>query len=173
MRRRRGWRRQCGGSVHNRSLPCTLKFWQCWSTTAVYSAHYGSPNDDNDFVIDLLDDDLGLNFMPRNETNIDDDDYVKIDSELEDEARSSFLMNQNPSMNLIIGGPQSTNTTGMTASKAKFTKESDQKRKQWTNMKCLKRLKQNTVGSSPHRSLGVVDDTLRTMVDIEVNRLYV
>ena len=111
--------------------------------------------------------------MPWNETNIDDDDYVKIDSELEDEARSSFLMNQNPSMNLIIGGPQSTNTTGMTASKAKFTKESDQKRKQWTNMKCLKRLKQNTVGSSPHRSLGVVDDTLRTMVDIEVNRLYV
>ena len=79
-------------------------------------------------------------------------------------------MNKNPSMNLIIGGPQPNNTTGMTASEAQLTKESDQKiRKQWNNMRHLKCLKQKTVGSPPCTSLGMIDETLRTMVDIKAN----
>ncbi len=84
------------------------------STTAANHAHYGHANDDNDVVVDLLNDDRGSDFTPPNKdadsdstgTNIDDDDYVNIDSVLEDETRSSFLMNKNLSMNTIIGGDQ-------------------------------------------------------------------
>jgi hypothetical protein len=57
------------------------------------------------------------------------------------------------SMNTFVGGPQSTDTTNMTASEAKFAKESDKKRKQWTDIQRLKRLKQNTVGSPPRKWL--------------------
>jgi len=50
-----------------------------------------------------------------------------------------------------------------------------QKKKQWTDIQRLhlQHLKQNTVGSPPHKSLGVVADILQTMVEVEVNCLSV
>lgn len=103
------------------------------STATAYRAHYsyGSANDDNDIVLDLLNDNLGSDLMPPNEdadsdptvTNIDDEDYVDLDSESEDKAHFSFPVNKNLSMNITPGGPQPTNTTtGMIASEAKFAK---------------------------------------------------
>ena len=103
------------------------------STATAYRAHYsyGSANDDNDIVLDLLNDNLGSDLMPPNEdadsdptvTNIDDEDYVDLDSESEDKAHISFPVNKNLSMNITPGGPQPTNTTtGMIASEAKFAK---------------------------------------------------
>ena len=71
--------------------------------------------DDNDDVIDLLDNDLDLDLTPQKGTDIDDDDYVDIDTDSEDKARTSVPKNKKPPMNLIIGGPQPTDTTGMTA----------------------------------------------------------
>jgi hypothetical protein len=69
------------------------------SSTAAYRDKYGDDGScvdgcrsDNDDVIDLLDDDPDLYLTPRN-TDIDDDDYVDIDSDSEDEARTSFPKN--------------------------------------------------------------------------------
>ena len=77
-------------------------------------------------------------------------------------------------MNLIIGGPQPTDTTGMNAIDAKLTKEADRTlRKQWSNKTCLQRLKKNKVGSPPRASLGIIDESLRIMVDVDANRLSV
>ncbi len=84
------------------------------SLTAAYREKYGDDGNgidgcgsDNDNVIDLLDDDPDLYLTPPN-TNIDDDDYVDIDSDSEKEARTSFPKNKKPSKNLITGGPQPT-----------------------------------------------------------------
>ena len=53
-------------------------------------------------------------------------------------------------MNLIIGGPQPTDTTGMTAVDAKLTKEADRTlRKQWSDKIRLQRLKKNKVRYPP------------------------
>ncbi len=77
-------------------------------------------------------------------------------------------------MNLIIGGPQPTDTTGMNAIDAKLTKEADRTlRKQWSDKTCLQRLKKNKVGSPPHTSLGIIDENLQIMVDIKANHLSV
>ena len=124
-------------------------------------------------AIDLLDDDPDLYLTPPN-TDIDDDDYVDIDSDSEDEARTSFPKNKKPSKNLIIGGPQPTDTTGMSAVDAKLTKEADRTlRKQWSDKIRLQRLKENKVGSPPRASLGNINENLRVMVDVEANRLSV
>jgi hypothetical protein len=62
---------------------------------------------------------------------------------LEDKARTSFPKNKKPSMNLIIRGPQPTDTTGMNAVDAKLTKEANQNaRKQWSDKTRLQRLKE-------------------------------
>ena len=107
-------------------------------------------------------------------TDIDDDDYVDIDSGLEDEALTSFPKNKKISKNLIIGGPQPTDTTGMSAVDAKLTKEADRTlRKQWSDKIRLQRLKENKVGSPPRASLGNTNENLRVMVDVEANRLSV
>ena len=37
----------------------------------------------------------------------------------------------------------------------------------------LQRLKKNKVGSPPRASLGIIDETLQTMVDVEANHLSV
>jgi hypothetical protein len=150
------------------------------SSTAAYRDKYGDDGSgvdgcgsDNDDVIDLLDDDPDLYLTPPN-TDIDDDDYVDIDSDSEDEARTSFPKNKKLSKNLIIGGPQPTDTTGMSAVDAKLTKEADQTlRKQWSDKIRLQRLKENKVGSPPRASLGIIDENLRVMVDVEANRLSV
>jgi hypothetical protein len=70
------------------------------SSTAAYRDKYGNEGSgvdgfgsDNDDVIDLLDDDPDLYLTPPN-TDIDDDDYVHIDSDSEDEARTSFPKNK-------------------------------------------------------------------------------
>jgi hypothetical protein len=70
------------------------------SSTAAYRDKYGDEGSgvdgfgsDNDDVIDLLDDDPDLYLTPPN-TDIDDDDYVDIDSDSEDEARTSFPKNK-------------------------------------------------------------------------------
>jgi len=87
------------------------------SSTAAYPDKYGDDGScvdgygsDNDDAIDLLDDDPDLYLTPPN-TDIDDDDYVDIDSDSEDEAHTSFPKNKKPSKNLIIGEPQPTDTT--------------------------------------------------------------
>ena len=66
------------------------------SSTAAYRDKYDDDcscidgcGSDNDDVIDLLDDDPDLYLTPPN-TDIDDDDYVNIDSDSEDEARTLF-----------------------------------------------------------------------------------
>jgi hypothetical protein len=56
-----------------------------------------------------------LGFLSSHE-DIDDDDYVDIDDNSEDEMRSSFLKNSNRLGNLVCGGPQARDTTGMTDS---------------------------------------------------------
>ena len=151
------------------------------SSTAAYRDKYGDDGSgadgfgsDNDDVIDLLDDhDPDLYLTPPN-TDIDDDDYVDIDSDSEDEARTSFPKNKKLSKNLIIGGPQPTDTTGMSAVDAKLTKEANQTlRKQWSDKIRLQRLKENKVGSPPCASLGNINENLRVMVDVEANRLSV
>jgi len=150
------------------------------SSTAAYRDKYdddGSCIDgcgsDNDDVIDLLDDDPDLHLTPPN-TDIDDDDYVDIDSDSEDEARTSFPKNKKPSKNLIIGGHQPADTTGMSAIDAKLTKEVNRTlRKQWSDKIRLQRLKENKVGSPPRASLGNINENLRVMVDVEANRLSV
>jgi hypothetical protein len=77
-------------------------------------------------------------------------------------------------MNLIIGGPQPTDTTGMSAIDATFTKEANQTlRKQWSDKIHLQRLKENKVGSPPCASLGIIDKNLRVMVNVKANRLSV
>ena len=84
--------------------------------------------------------------------NIDDDDYVDIDvdSESEDETRSSFPKNKNPSMNMIIGGPQARSTEGMTKSEAKTIMDEDKRiRKRWTDNQRILSLKKNSIGSPP------------------------
>jgi len=107
-------------------------------------------------------------------TDIDDDNYVDIDSDSEVEARTSFPKNKKPSKNLIIGGPQPTDTTGMSTVDAKLTKEADRAlRKQWSDKIRLQRLKENKVGSPPRASLGIIDEYLRVMVDVEANCLSV
>ena len=149
-------------------------------STAAYHDKYGDDGSsidggrsDNDDVIDLLDDGPDSYLTPQN-TNIDDDDYVDIDSDSEDEACTSFPKNKNASMNLIIGGPQPTDTTGMSAVDAKLTKEADQTlRKQWSDKIRLQRLKENKVRSPPHASLGIIDENLQVMVDVKANRLSV
>jgi len=114
-----------------------------------------------------------LYLTPPN-TDIDDDDYVDIDSNLEDKARTSFPKNKKPSKNLIIGGPQPTDTKKMSADDAKLTKEANPTlRKQWSDKICLRRLKENKVGSPPCASLGIINENLRVMVDVEANRLSV
>ena len=87
------------------------------SSTTAYHNKYGDDGScvdgcgsDNDDVIDLLDNDPDLYLTPPN-TDIDDDDYVDIDSDLEDQARTSFPKNKKTSKNLIIGGPQPSDTT--------------------------------------------------------------
>jgi hypothetical protein len=150
------------------------------SSTAAYRDKYGDDGSgvdgcgsDNDDVIDLLDDDPDLYLTPPN-TDIDDDDYVVIDSDSEDEARTSFPKNKKLSKNLIIGGPQPTDTTGMSAVDAKLTKEADRTlRKQWSDKIRLQRLKENKVGSPPRASLGNINENLRVMVDAEANCLSV
>jgi hypothetical protein len=128
---------------------------------------------DNDDVIDLLDNNLDLYLTPQN-TNIDDDYYVGIDSDLEDKARTSFPKNKKSPMNFIIGGPQPTDTTGMTVVDAQLTKEADQKaRKQWSDKTRLQRLKKNKVGSPPRASVGIIDENPQMMVDVKANRLSV
>ena len=60
----------------------------------------------------------------------------------------------------------------MTAAEAKFVElEDKKKRKQWTDQQRQKRLKKNHVGSPPPKKLGFTSDRLRTMVDVEANRL--
>jgi hypothetical protein len=150
------------------------------SSTAAYRDKYGDDGSgvdgfgsDNDDVIDLLDDDPDSYLTPPN-TDIDDDDYVDIDSDSEDEARTSFPKNKKISKNLIIGGPQPTDTTGMSAVDAKMTKEADRTlRKQWSDKIRLQRLKENKVGSPPRASLGDINENLRVMLDVEENRLSV
>ena len=141
------------------------------SSTAGYCERYVSYNDD---VIDLLNNDLALYSTLQNATDIDDDDYVDIDSDSEDKACTSFPKNKKPPMNLIIGRPQPEDTTGMTAVEAQLTKEADQTvRKQWSDKRRLQRLKKNKVRSPPCASPGIIDETLRTMVDVEANCLSV
>jgi len=150
------------------------------SSTAAYRDKYGddgscidSCGSDNDDVIDLLGDDPDLYLTPPN-TNIDDDDFVDIGSDSEDEARTSFPKNKKPSKNLIIGGPQPTDTTGMSAVDATLTKEANQTlRKQWSDKIRCQRLKENKVGSPPRASLGIIDENLWVMVHVEANHLSV
>jgi len=62
----------------------------------------------------------------------------------------------------------------MSAVDAKLTKEADQTlRKQWSDKIRLQRLKENKVGSPPRASLGIINENLRVMVDVEGNRLSV
>jgi len=151
------------------------------STTAVYKKNYGSPDpsltvtedgDAGDFSDEEEDDVFSLD-SGRSPIDIDDDDYVDIDEDSEEEERLAFQRSKDgKKKNYILGGPQARDTRGMTAAEAKFVElEDKKKRKQWTDQQRQKRLKKNTVGSPPPKKLGFTSDRLRTMVDVEANRL--
>ena len=92
--------------------------------------------------------------------------------ESEDEQRSSFPKNKNPPKNLYLGGPQKTDTSGMSEAEAAKTREADRKkRKKWTDAQRIQRLKTNPIGSPPRDRRGIVIPTLRTMEDVEQRRL--
>ena len=84
--------------------------------------------------------------------DIDDEDYVDIDinSDSEDEMRSSFPKNLTRSSKLALGGPQARDTTGMTDSQKDAIERDDRIiRKKWTDAQRWERLKKNKVGSPP------------------------
>ena len=91
----------------------------------------------------------------------------------EEEERLAFRRTKDRQhKNFILGGPQARDTSGMSAAEAKFVElEDKKKRKQWTDQQRQKRLKKNHVGSPPPKKLGFTSDRLRTMVDVEANRL--
>jgi hypothetical protein len=74
------------------------------------SEEYFSPNDDNnDFVVDLDDDDY-IDIDPK-----DDNGYIDIDPESEDEWRSSFPSRYSGGpCSKRSGGPECPDTSGMT-----------------------------------------------------------
>ena len=51
--------------------------------------------------------------------DINDSDYVDIDSESEDQNCTSFPKNTNPMREMLLGGPQPRDATGMTDSEKK------------------------------------------------------
>ncbi len=104
--------------------------------------------------------------------DIDDDDYVDIDSELEDKKRTSFPKNTNLSRQLLVGGPQARDTTGMTDSqKEAVEREYKILWKKWTDAQRWERFKKNKIGSPPRNKMGHVSDTLRTLAEVEKYRL--
>lgn len=126
---------------------------------------YGEDGEDGD--------DSGRYFSP---VDIDDDDYVDIDSESEDDMRSSFPRdtNSNARRTLIVGGPAPRDTTGLTASeKAAIEREDKVIRKKWTDAQRWRRLKKNTIGSPPRNFMGHCGDTLRPLEEVEKYRLCV
>ena len=101
----------------------------------------------------------------------DDDDFVDIDVESDDEGRSLFPKNKTP-RNYLSGGPQKTDTTGMTEEKTSKLREADQKKqKKWTNAERKIRIKSNQIGSPPCANRGITTDTLRMMTEVEAHRL--
>ncbi len=104
--------------------------------------------------------------------DIDDDNYVDIDSESEDENCTSFPKNTNPVRKLVVGGPQARDTTGMMDSQKAAVERKDKiLRKKWTDAHRWERLKKNKVGSPPQNKMGHVGDTLWTLVEVEKYRL--
>jgi hypothetical protein len=81
--------------------------------------------------------------------DIDDDDYVDLDSESEDKKRTLFPKNKNQSRQLLVGGPQARDTTGMTDSQ-KEAVECKYKilRKKWKDAQHWERLTKNKIGTS-------------------------
>ncbi len=74
--------------------------------------------------------------------------------------------------NYLIGGPQKTDTTGMTEEQARKTREADRKKqKKWTDAVQNQRIKANPIGSPSRANRGITTDTLHTMTDVEAHRL--
>jgi hypothetical protein len=97
--------------------------------------------------------------------DIDDDDYVDINSESEDENRTSFPKNKNSMRKRVVGSTQAKDTTGMIDSQKTAVERKDKILwKKWTNAQRWERLKKNKVGSPPQNKMGHVGDTLRTLV---------
>ncbi len=104
----------------------------------------------------------------------DDDDYVDIDSDSEEDMRSSFPRDNCSKKNLIAGGPQARDTTGMTESEKEEVKEEDKKlRKKWTNAQRWLHLKKYSVGTPPPNWMGYCGDQLRTLDEVEKHNLSV
>lgn len=104
------------------------------STTAVYKRNYGSQDpsltltEDGD-AGDFSDDEVGDAFSldsGRSPMDIDDDEYVDIDEDSEEEERLAFRRTKDRQhKNFILGGPQARDTSGMSAAEAKFVELED------------------------------------------------
>lgn len=132
--------------VNNPSMGVALSL-----SNPIYQDHYGSP--DSEHQEDLYDGDSDHDYSSpsgNEDAEDDDDDFVDIDLPSEDEMRSSFPKNNKPPWNFLIGGPQTTDTTGMTEEQAKKTREADcKRRKKWADAQQNERIKGNPVGSLP------------------------
>ena len=116
------------------------------SSTAAYHAQYGSvsygpgDDDDNSSTLDEAesvcgeDEDGVESYTYFSPVDIDDDDYVDINCESEDEMRSSFPRDKSSARTMLIGGPASRDTTGLTASEKEAVEREDKIiRKKWTD----------------------------------------
>ena len=118
-----------------------------------YHAQYGSvsyrpgDNDDNSSTPDEAesvsgeDEDGVKSYTYFSPVDIDDDDYVDIYCESEDEMRSSFPRDKSSARSMLIGGPAPRDTTGLTASEKEAIEREDKViRKKWTDAQRWKRL---------------------------------
>ena len=143
------------------------------ASNPIYQQKYGHLGSDDDLESDDDEDDDYRADLSEDEggDDDDDDDFVDIDVESDDEGRSLFPKNKTP-RNYLSGGPQKTDTTGMTEEEAGKIREADRKkRKKWTDAERKIRIKANPIGSPPRANRGITTDTLRMMTEVEAHRL--
>jgi hypothetical protein len=100
------------------------------ASNPIYQQKYGHLGSDDDLESDDDEDDDYRADLSEDEggDDDDDDDFVDIDVESDDEGRSLFPKNKTP-RNYLSGGPQKTDTTGMTEEEASKIREADRKKR--------------------------------------------
>jgi hypothetical protein len=104
---------------------------------SIYQAYYCSEESDDDMSVDDASDSEYFSTSGDNNNEEDEELFININDEednnffvdinlpLEDKHHSSFPKNSKSPWNVLVGGPQKTDTTGMTEEKAKETQEKD------------------------------------------------